>query len=163
MGTESNFNKILTQPWHCFFYLLQKNHLKQLLLLTVWILAAFFAKAQKIDSIYVNLYTDSLKKGTYNYINVDGLLQNGRYLPLDSTHIAFEASAGRFVGNNLWIDKQFIDEKVHIKVTLRSNKALFKEFDIYIKKKADDEQLKSVQELLSEMQNASRQKRKGRN
>ena len=136
--------------------------MKRLLLFTGLLLAAIFTKAQKVDSIYVNLYTDSLKKGTYNYINVDGLLPNGRYLPLDSTHIAFEASAGRFSGNSLWIDKAFTEEKVHIKVTLRSNKALYKEFDIYIKKKGDDEQLKSAQEVLNEMRNTNKKKRKGR-
>lgn len=135
--------------------------MKRLLLFTGLLLAAIFTKAQKVDSIYVNLYTDSLKKGTYNYINVDGLLNNGRYLPLDSTHIAFEASAGHFSGNSLWIDKAFADEKVHIKVTLRSNKALYKEFDMYIKKKGDDEQLKSAQDILNEMQNANKKKRKG--
>ena len=93
-----------------------------------------FAKAQKIDSIYVNLYTDSLKKGTYNYINIDGKLDNGRYLPLDSTQIIFTASDGRFVGNTLWIDPNFTKAKVSIKVVLRSRPEMFKEFTIYIKK-----------------------------
>ncbi len=46
-------------------------------------------KAQNIDSIYFHLYTDSLKKEVHNYINVDGLLQNGRYLPLDTSLSAF--------------------------------------------------------------------------
>lgn len=136
--------------------------MKHFILLTGLVLAGLWGKAQKIDSIYVNLYTDSLKKGTYNYINVDGLLQNGRYLPLDSTHILFEASAGRFSGNSLWLDKAFAEEKVHIKVTLRSSKTLYKEFDIYIKKKADDEHLKTAQEVLNEMQKANKKKRKSR-
>jgi hypothetical protein len=121
-------------------------------------MGAIFVKAQRVDSIYVNLYTDSLKKGTFNYINVDGLLHNGRYLPLDSTHLVFEVSAGRFNGNSLWIDKGFADEKVHIKVTLRSNKAIYKEFDIYVKKKPDDEQLKSAQEILNDMQQSGKKK-----
>jgi hypothetical protein len=118
------------------------------------------AKAQKIDSIYVNLYTDSLKKGTYNYINVDGLLDNGRYLPLDSTHLLFEASAGRFSGNSLWIDRNFTEEKVHIKVTLRKNKAVFREFDIYVKQKENTEQLKTAEQIIEEMQKGGKKKKK---
>jgi hypothetical protein len=107
------------------------------------------AKAQKIDSIYVHLYTDSLKKGTYNYINVDGLLSNGRFLPLDSSHLFFTASAGKFFGNSLQIDRDFTAEKVSIKVVLKSNPALHKEFVVYIKKKPDDENLKTVDEIFN--------------
>jgi hypothetical protein len=111
-------------------------------------LCSFFAKAQKVETIYVNLYTDSLKKGTYNYINIDGQLNNGRYLPLDSTHIIFWASAGRFSGNSLWIDKDFAAKKVDIKVTLRSNPAMVKEFSMYIKQQPDPE-LKTIDEIMN--------------
>ena len=105
------------------------------------------SKAQKIDSIYVNLYTDSLKKGTYNYINIDGRLSNGKYLPLDSTHIIFSSSYGKFHGNSLLIDKDCTEEKINIKVTLRANPALHKEFVMYIKKKADGK-LPTMEEVL---------------
>ncbi len=33
--------------------------------------------AQKIEYVNFNLYTDSLKKGLHNYINVDGYIGNG--------------------------------------------------------------------------------------
>jgi hypothetical protein len=125
-----------------------KRKLKKILLAILLITTAA-AKAQKIDSIYINLYTDSLKKGTYNYINVDGLLSNGRYLPLDSTHIQFTASAGKFFGNTLLIDKNFAEEKITIKAVLKKNTAIAKEFVVYIKKKPDDESLKTVNELLN--------------
>jgi hypothetical protein len=115
-----------------------------------------FTKAQKIDSIYVNLYTDSLKKGTYNYINIDGRLSNGQYLPLDNTDITFTASAGEFKGNSLWIDKDFKPEKVSIKVVLKSNPVLHKEFDIYIKQKPDDEKLKTTEEIINEIKKPKR-------
>lgn len=105
------------------------------------------AKAQQVDSIYINLYTDSLKKGTYNYINVDGLLSNGRYLPLDSTHIIFTATAGKFYGNTLFVDKDFTGEKITIKTVLRKNPLVFKEFTMHIKIKPDNENLKTVEEL----------------
>ena len=118
-------------------------------LLFILVLAGVSIKAQQVDSIYVNLYTDSLKKGTYNYINVDGLMSNGKYLPLDSTHIIFTASAGRFYGNSLFIDKNFSADKVTIKAVLRNNPAIFKEFTIYFKIKPDSENLKTVDELLN--------------
>lgn len=109
-----------------------------------------FVLAQKIDSIYVHLYTDSLKKGTYNYINIDGKLANGRYLPLDSTQIIFSSSDGKFFGNSLWVDPQFSKEKINIKATLRTNPSIYKQFDIYIKKNPDPVKLKTVEELLNE-------------
>ncbi len=113
----------------------------------ILLIFSFAAKAQKVESIYVNLYTDSLKKGTFNYINIDGRLSNGKYLPLDSTHLIFWSSAGKFSGNSLWIDRNFTEEKVNIKVTLRNSPSLFKEFTIYIKKKPDPG-LKTMDELM---------------
>ena len=120
---------------------------------------SMFAKAQKIENIFVNLYTDSLKKGTYNYINVDGQLSNGRYLPLDSTHLIFWATEGKFYGNSLWIDKNFKPDRVLIKVVVRGNMQLSKEFTMYVKKKPDDEKLKTEEELLNEMQTKSKKKK----
>ena len=116
-------------------------------LLSLFLGCSFFAKAQKIESIHVNLYTDSLKKGTFNYINIDGRMANGKYIPLDSTQLIFWASAGKFSGNSLWIDRNTTLEKVDIKVTLRSNPTLFKEFSIYIKKQPDPA-LKTMDELM---------------
>lgn len=111
-------------------------------------LCSFFVKAQKVESIYVNLYTDSLKKGTFNYINIDGRLSNGKYLPLDSTHLIFWSSAGKFSGNSLWIERDFTAQKVDIKVSLRDNPALVKEFTIYIKQQPDPE-LKTMDEIMN--------------
>jgi len=122
-----------------------------------------FALTQKIDSIYVHLYTDSLKKGTYNYINIDGKLANGRYLPLDSTQIIFSSSDGQFFGNSLWVDPQFAKEKINIKATLRTNPSIYKQFDIYIKKNPDPVKLKTVEELLNESKQNSGSGRRKRN
>ncbi len=135
------------QRWHNFFHLCTKQKSLKYFLPVLLLLLTTAAKAQKVDSIYVNLYTDSLKKGTYNYINVDGLLSNGRYLPLDSTHIIFTASAGKFFGNSLLIDKDYTGEKITIKTVLRKNPLVFKEFTMYIKIKPDNENLKTVEEL----------------
>lgn len=129
------------------------------ILTAIVISISMFAKAQKIENIFVNLYTDSLKKGTYNYINVDGQLSNGRYLPLDSSHLIFWATEGKFYGNNLWIDKDFKYDRVLIKVVLKGNPQLNKEFTMYVKKKPDDEKLKTEEELLNEMQTRSKKKK----
>ena len=114
----------------------------------ILLIFSFAAKAQKVESIYVNLYTDSLKKGTFNYINIDGKLSNGKYLPLDSTHLIFWASAGKFNGNSLWIDQNIAADKVDVKVRLRSDPSMVKEFTIYIKKKPDPA-LKTLDEIMS--------------
>ncbi len=118
------------------------------ILVLLFIFISGYATAQKVDSMYVNLYTDSLKKGTFNYINIDGLLSNGKYMPLDSTHIIFWASDGKFTGNNLWVDKNFAKEKICIKAVLKGNKAIIKEFTIWIKQKPDDEKLPTEEEML---------------
>lgn len=141
------------QRWHNFFHL-AKNKTFETNFSPCFIIFSYCIKAQKNDSIYVHLYTDSLKKGTYNYINVDGyinldgLLNNGRYLPLDSSQILFTASAGKFLGNSLFIDKNFSSEKITIKTTLKTNTAIYKEFDIYVKKKPD-EGLKTLDEIMN--------------
>ena len=123
------------------------TQLKKILLL-LFTVCSLFTKAQKVETIYVNLYTDSLKKGTLNYINIDGKLSNGKYLPLDSSHLIFWASAGKFSGNNLWIDRDIAAAKVDIKVSLRNDPSIVKEFTIYIKQKPDPE-LKTMDEIMN--------------
>ncbi len=120
------------------------------------------AAAQQIDNIEVNLYTDSLKRGTFNYINIDGRLSNGRYLPLDSTKLQFEASAGFFQGNSLWLDPGFSEPAVRIRATLRQNPALYREFSIPVKQMADGP-LKSLDELMREMDQDRKKKKNSRN
>lgn len=127
-------------------------------LLIIFLFISPFAKAQKVESIYANLYTDSLKKGTYNYINIDGLLANGRYMPLDSSQIAFSCSAGKFYGNTLWLDGDTKEEKVAIKAVLRSNPSVYKEFTIYVKKKEDGE-LKTLEEIMNAAPPKTKKKR----
>ncbi|KAA9041284.1 hypothetical protein FW778_04405 [Ginsengibacter hankyongi] len=117
-------------------------------------------KGQKIDSIYVDLYTDSLKKGTYNYINIDGKLSSGQFVPLDTADISFSSSMGKFYGNSLWIDPDFKHENVFIKVFLKSNPLIHKEFIMFVKKKPDAEKLKTLDELLNESRTNSRRSRK---
>jgi hypothetical protein len=115
------------------------------------------SKAQSIESIHFNLYTDSLKKGTYNYINVDGKLSNGRYLPLDSTQLIFSSSDGYFSGNSLWIEPGFSGKKIIVTVTLRAKPATTKTMDIWIKQLPDGP-LKTSEQLMKEMRQQPKRK-----
>jgi hypothetical protein len=105
--------------------------------------------AQKIDSIYFNLYTDSLKKGTFNYINVDGKTSDGIWMPLTSKEIKFNSNVGKFDGNSLFIDSACKEEKIIVKVFLKSNPEIAKEITIYIKKLVVIEKLKTKEEFLN--------------
>ena len=126
-----------------------------------FLLVAFspLLNAQKIDSIYVHLYTDSLKKGTYNYINIDGKLSNGRYLPLDTSDIIFASSDGKFYGNSLYLPADFSKIKVNIKAVLKSDPAIYRQFDIYIKQ-VPDPKLRTLDEILQEKNKTQSQKSK---
>ena len=106
--------------------------------------------AQKVDSIYFNLYTDSLKKGTHNYINVDGKLSDGRWMPLTAKEIQFSSSNCTFSGNELVIPNDFAPDKITVKAVLKSNPSLWLERTIWIKKKPDGE-LPTKEEVLRDM------------
>lgn len=106
---------------------------------------------QKIESIHFNLYTDSLKKGFYNYISVDGKNTQGHWQPLDSSHIYFSCNTGFFKGNDLFIDSSYVADTVTVKVVLKSNPSIWKETTIYIRKRPFTEPLKTNDEILEEM------------
>jgi hypothetical protein len=110
----------MLKKWHVIVLLLTVTGLK--------------ARAQQLDSIYFNLYTDSLKKGTYNYINVEGKYKDGRYQPLGDKELKFTASRGVFHGNSLYVDSSITDDKIRIKVSVIGNPRLTREIDIYIKR-----------------------------
>lgn len=121
---------------HCYF-----------LLLLGGLLASRHADAQKPDSLFFNLYTDSLKKGTYNYINVDAKLSNGRWMPMTDKELLFQSSAGRFEGNSLYLDPNTNIEKVSIKATLKADSTVVRQVVIYVKKLPDSEKLKRKEDL----------------
>jgi hypothetical protein len=115
---------------------------------------------QKVDSIYFHLYTDSLKKGFYNYINVDGKLSNGTWTPLDSTQVLLISDAGFFKGNDLFIDSSYKEETVRVKAVLKSNPSVHKEVIIHIRKRGFTEPLKTNDEILNEMRQKSAKSKK---
>ncbi|MCZ2222297.1 MAG: hypothetical protein LC122_01510, partial [Chitinophagales bacterium] len=68
--------------------------MRKIILFIVIVCFYYSASAQDIQDIFFHLYTDSLKKEVYNYINVDGKLSNGKFIPLDSSQIIFESNYG---------------------------------------------------------------------
>lgn len=137
-----------------------RKTLLPLALLTVITMQGY---GQRIDSIYFHLYTDSLKKGVHNYINVDGKLSNGKWIPLSDKEIKFSSSYGVFVGNSLLIDSAFTGEKVTVRAVLRSDPKIWKEVTIYMKKNTTPEKLKTVEEILNKKPAASKRKKKKKN
>lgn len=131
--------------------------MKQLLI--IFLLFFFLgARAQKVDSIYFNLYTDSLKKGVYNYINVDGKLTNGAYMPLMSDEVIFSSSAGKWEGNSLIIDSAYKQDSVVITASLKEHPEIKKKVIVYLKKIVTEPPLKTEKELLEEWRKKGQRK-----
>jgi hypothetical protein len=122
--------------------------LKKIITIILFIAAFKTADAQKLDSLYFNLYTDSLKKGTFNYINVDGRYSDGRYLPLTTKELIFTCDAGKFEGNSLFLDSSVKLEKVVVKVSLKTDPSVTRERIIYIKKFEDSSGVKTMEEVM---------------
>ena len=110
--------------------------------------SALVARSQKIDSIFFHLYTDSLKKGTNNYINVDGKSSDGRWIPLTSAQLIFTTTGGKFENNDLVLPLDFPMEKVVVTARLKADTAIVKERTIFIKTRPDDEPLRSVEDVM---------------
>lgn len=132
--------------------------MKSILFCIIFSTAGLLAKAQKVDSIYFNLYTDSLKKQVHNYINIDGKMSDGSWRPLTEKEISFSSSAGKFEGNSLILDSAFADKKVTVRAVLKANPGVWREMTIYIKTSADNERLKTLEEVLPPS-NPSRKKK----
>ncbi|HTE24016.1 hypothetical protein [Flavitalea sp.] len=122
--------------------------MKNIISIIMLIIACKTADAQKLDSLYFNLYTDSLKKGTFNYINVDGRFSDGKYLPLTTKELIFTCDAGKFEGNSLYLDTSVKVEKVIVKVSLKSDPAVSRERTIFIKKFEDSSGVKTMEEVM---------------
>ncbi len=126
--------------------------MKKCSFILVFFIVAKFCGAQKVDSIYFHLYTDSLKKGFFNYINVDGKTTDGRWVPLSANEINFLANDTllKFQNNDLFVDSAYLKETVTVKAILKSNPKVWKEVTIYIRKRGFDEPLKTNKEILDQ-------------
>lgn len=121
--------------------------MKKTLVISVIFLYSITAPAQKIDSIFFHLYTDSLKKGQHNYISVDGKLSNGHWLPLTSKEIQFSSSACVFEGNDLVLPLTTEEKTVQVKAVLKSDPAIRKEISIWVKTIPDPPHLPTKKEI----------------
>lgn len=118
-------------------------------LLLIFILSiAFKTNAQQVESIDFHLYTDSLKKGRYNYINIDGKLSNGHYLPLTQKEVIFKSNTGKWDGNSLIIDSSYNKDSVVITAILKNNTSLTKTITIYIKKSSYEGKMYTEKEVM---------------
>lgn len=135
--------------------------MKKIILFLLFFSAVKFCEAQKIDSIYFHLYTDSLKKGFYNYINIDGKTSDGKWIPLTSTDVNFivKDSSLRFQNNDLFIDSAYTAETVTVKAVLKTNPKVWKEVTICIRKRGFIEPLKTSKEILDEYSKPSAKKK----
>ena len=133
----------------------------KIVLISICSLVTFGLKAQKVDSIFFHLYTDSLKKGTHNYINVDGKLSNGTWLPLTSKEVQFTASSCHFSGNELVVPGDFAGDKITVKAALKSKPDMSIERTIWIKTLPDGP-LPTQEEVIKEFKKKGRKKRNGR-
>lgn len=127
--------------------------MKRLLPFIITLFAGQQAFSQSLpDSIYLNFYTDSLKKGSYHYINVEGRFANGRVLPVTTKWLHYEVSNGQLQDNNLWIPFDFKGDSVAITVKLKDRPGVTATRTLHVKKKPDDEKLKTAEELLQEIE-----------
>jgi hypothetical protein len=131
------------------------------LLLSCFLLCSSRLCAQQVDSICFHLYTDSLKKGTFNYINVDAGMSDGSWKPLTGKEVNFQCSYGWFKGNSLFVDSAFKGTSILVRAILRANPAVQRETTIPIKTLPDSEVLKTKEELIHDWQH-KRKKKQGK-
>lgn len=103
----------------------------------LFMLVAVSLKAQRTESIHFNLYTDSLKKGTHNYINVDGKMSDGSWRPMTGKELKFVSDYGKFDGNSLVLPDEPTVKKVAVTATLKDNPKMTQSVTIWIKQKPD--------------------------
>ncbi|RYD97504.1 MAG: hypothetical protein EOP50_05660 [Sphingobacteriales bacterium] len=109
--------------------------MKTLVLSLLCLLGALCGQSQSVARFEFHLYTDSLKRGFFNYINIDAQLSDSSWRPLDSTAVIFSSDAGPFRGNDLFVDSSFRCDSATVRAALRSNPKRFIETVIYIRKR----------------------------
>lgn len=118
--------------------------------------------AQAIDSIFINLYYDSLKMNVHNYINVDAKLSNGSYIPLSAKEVNFTSDYGKWEGNSLLVDSSCKREFIQVQAQLKSNPQLKKSVIIYLKKVNEPVALPTTEELLEKWKREAKDKKRNK-
>lgn len=117
-------------------------------------------RAQMPDSIYFNLYTDSLKKGSWNYINVEGRMANGKIVPLSARTLTLQASKGKIEEMSIWIDWNASSDSVIVEVRLKDKPAVSAKTIIWIRKQDLQMEIPPTDSLLQQLNERNRQKTK---
>ncbi len=97
----------------------------------------FAQQRPKLQKVYFNLYTDSLKPVLNYYVNVEGKTVSGNYLPLDTSDVLLTADWGVMQGNEWVIPKVLLHDSVTFTVVSRQNPALRDRITIWIQKWKD--------------------------
>lgn len=121
------------------------------ILICVLFFKGLIAGAQQPDSIWFDLYTDSLKKGSWNYINVVGRFAGGRVLPVAAAQLQLYSSAGRVEQGSVWIDWNETADSLNIKVQLLKQPSLQKAVTIWIKKEDRQLDIPATDSLLQQL------------
>lgn len=117
-------------------HLSEYNNMK-LIFSVIFLFLVCHSHAQRVESIHYHLYTDSLKKGTHNYINVDGKMSDGSWKPLTAKEIDFRTDYGKFEGNDLILPERPNVLKVTVTASLKADKEKTKQVTIWIKQQPD--------------------------
>jgi D-alanyl-D-alanine carboxypeptidase len=117
-------------------------------------------RAQSPDSIFFNLYTDSLKKGAWNYINVEGRITHGKIVPLSARSIVLKASTGKVEDMSVWLDWNTTADTVVVEVSLKTNPAVTAKTIIWIKKYDPQLDVQQTDSLLQQLNERNRRKPK---
>lgn len=138
-----------------------RMHPFRIFLICMLLLVGFVSSAQVPDSIWFDLYTDSLKKGSWNYINVVGRFAGGKVLPVSSARLRLQASVGKVENGSIWIDWKESADSVNIYVQLIKQPSLQKAVTIWIKK--EDRQMEALPaDTLLQQLNERLQRKPGR-
>ncbi|CAL1520222.1 hypothetical protein [Chitinophaga sp. MM2321] len=84
-------------------------------------------------------YADSLKRDIRYYLNVEGKFSSGKILPLDTTTLRFQTSAGRILGQDLLLDKNDTTKSVTVEAWYKPNKDMYLRSVIPVKQMPDPE------------------------
>lgn len=127
-----------------------------------FLIATTATSGQVPDSLFFNLYTDSLKIGTFNYINVVGQFKTG-FQPMTEKELIFLADTGRFFGNSLFIDSNFKGDRVRITVSLRADTSKKKELILFVKTQESTVPLLREEDLFKNPRPSRRNRRSEKN